>query len=302
MKHQLNILAGFAAAVVLTAVGTYAARAETPQPASTPSVVATEIPTPVLPTVAPEPEGPPVAKFSGSAWVNAQPSFEPVTAQIGDTVCGEAGPVVAGGGTPFFVLYVASDETIPGCGKPGAEVTFFIGGKRANQTAQWQATEGLMSLGYLVVGPPFAVFGGKVTLTEPPSQQEVVPFIGAVPCGYQTNPWVGEGPVYGYAVVVYPRELVDGCGVDGAEVTFKLVDQTTREVVAEAIGSAIWRPMASESDVNLVFTAVPLAEMPVAGGGGGRHFNWWAPALAAGGLLALGVATISLGRRSAKTV
>ena len=283
MKHLLTILAGFVAAAVLTAVGAYTVRAETPQPTSPPSVTATEIPT-------------------GSAWVNAQPSFEPVTAQIGDTVCGEARPVVAGGGTPFFVLYVASDETIPGCGKPGAEVTFFIGGKRANQTAEWQATEGLISLGYLVVGPPFAVFGGKVTLTESPSQQEVVPFIGAVPCGYQTNPWVGEGPVFGYAVVVYPRELVDGCGVEGAEVTFKLVNQTTREVVAEAMGSAIWRPMASEGNVNLVFTRVPLVEMPVAGTTGGRHFKWWAPALAVGGLLALGSGIAVLWKKSARRI
>jgi hypothetical protein len=243
-----------------------------------------------------------VAKFSGSAWVDAQPSFEAVTAKIGDTLCGEAFPVSIGGGTPSFVLDVASDETIPGCGKAGAEVTFFIGGKRANQTAQWQATEGLISLGYLVVGPPFAVFGGKVSLPDPPSQQTVVPFIGDTSCGYQTNPWVGEGPVYGYAVVVYPKELVEGCGVDGAEVTFKLVNEQTRQVVAEAMGRAIWRPMASEGDVNLVFTRVPLVEMPVAGGSGGFSLTWWTPALAVGGLVALGAGAAVLRRRSARRV
>jgi hypothetical protein len=287
MRHLASILAGSLALAVLLALGAHAARAETPEPAST-STAATSIPTPVLPTVAPEPERPPEAEFSGFAWVNARPSFELVTAQIGDTVCGEAHPGVGATGSPYFVLYVASDETIPGCGTPGAEVTFFIGGKRANQTARWQVTERSISLGYLVVGPPFAVFAGKVTLTEPPSGQTVVPFIGDTPCGYQTNPWMGEGPVYGYAVVVYPQELVDGCGVDGAEVTFKLVDEETRQVVAEAMGTAVWRPMAAEGDVNLAFTRVPLAQMPVAGGGGASSVAWWAPALAVGGLLALG--------------
>jgi hypothetical protein len=302
MTHLLRGLAGSVAVAVLVVMGIHIARAETPQPASTPVALATSIPTPVLPTVPPEPEGPPVAKFSGSAWVNAQPSFEPVTAMIGDTVCGEAHPGVGATDAPFFILQVASDETIPGCGKRGAEVAFFIGGKRANQTAQWQATEGLISLGYLVVGPPFAVFGGKVTLPDPPSQQTIVPFIGETPCGYQAGLWMGEGPVYGYAVVVYPRELVDGCGVDGAEVTFKLVNEQTRKVVAEAMGSAIWRPMASEGNVNLVFTNVPLVEMPVAGGSGASATMRWASALAIGGLLALSGGIAALWRKSTRRV
>jgi hypothetical protein len=250
----------------------------------------TEIPLTALPTVAPEPPMPPSAKFSGSAWVNARPSHEQVTAQIGDTVCGEASPGLGGAGSTFFALYVASDEDIPGCGKPGAEIAFFIGGKRANQTAKWQVTEGFTPLGYLVVGPPFAVFAGDITLKESPVKEAVVPFIGDTVCGYQTNPWMGEGPVYGYAVVVYPKELEPGCGVDGAEVTFKLVNKDTGKVTAEAMGKAIWRPMAAENDVNLVFTSVPVAQVPVAGGSG-EEDGWGAASV----LVVAGAAALSVG-------
>ena len=264
-------------------------RAETPQPVSTPTVTPTEIPLTALPTVAPEPPMPPSAKFSGSAWVNARPSHERVTAQIGDTVCGEADPVSPGAGTPTFSLYVASAEDVPGCGKPGAEIAFFIGGKRANQTAEWQVTERFTPLGYLVVGPPFAVFAGDITLKDSPVQETVVPFIESIACGYQTNPWMGPGPVYGYAVVVYPKELEPGCGVDGAEVTFKLVNKETGKVTAEAMGKAIWRPMAAENDVNLVFTSVPVAQVPVAGGSGEENGWWVTSALAVAGAVALSV-------------
>jgi hypothetical protein len=212
----------------------------------------------------------------GLAWVDARASWETVTAKIGDTVCGEANPLGPGVGTPFYSLDVASDEAVPGCGKPGDLITFFVGDKQANQRAEWQGSEGYRSLD-LVVGPPFARFAGNIALKRMPVQERVIPFIGDVACGYQFSSWLGEGPIYGYQVVVYSEELKAGCGTDGAEVNFQLVDESTGEVVSVAMGSATWRAMAFEKDVNLSFPEAAIEEIPVAGGGsgGGGASGWW---------------------------
>lgn len=298
MKYAAGILAVLSVMALFLALGLASTSAEVVS--VTPTVTPLpDIPEEALPTVPPEPVVPPSANFSGSAWVNARPSIERITAKIGDVVCGEATPGQRGGPPSFYTLYVASDEVVPGCGKPGSRIAFFVGSDEANETAEWQASDRIQFL-RLTVGPPFAMFSGKLTLTNPPVQEEVLPFVGSNACGYQLNPWMGAGPTYGYSVVVYPRELVQGCGFDGAEVTFKLVNKETREVTAEAMGTAIWHPMAAEDNVNLAFTSVPVVQVPVAGSDGGESGVTWAPFVVVAAVLlpAAGLSLLLVRRKS----
>jgi hypothetical protein len=285
MRHIVSaVLICFVTAGLL-GMGSETARADTPTPTLTPTATATR--------TAGAPGEETVASFMVWGWVDAWPSVETVTARIGNTVCGRAEALGVGDPVAYFYsLDVASHEAVPGCGKPGDLITFFIGDKQANQTAEWQPGQQPGSL-TLVVGPPFARFAGNITLKAMPVQERVIPFIGDVACGYQLNPWMGEGPTYSYGVVVYAQELRAGCGTDGAEVTFKLVNESTREVISVAVGGATWHAMGFDKDVNLVLAEAAIEEIPVAGGGTGGEgaSGWWVAMLVA--LVVLGGGAIA---------
>lgn len=246
-----------------------------------------------------------VAEFSGAVWVDAAYSYDHVEARIDGVVCGEADPLIISGAGPWYDVWVVSEAVKPGCGKPGATITFFIGGRQANETAVWRATGETFEPLTLTVGPPFAQFHGDFTLVGPSRLVEVVPLIGDTVCGRQVSEMLGEGPTYGYQVVVLPEELKPGCGTDGATVRFELVESETDRSIAAALGTATWRPGVLQ-EVNLAFPETPPEELPVAGPaeglpsagdrseGSGTSYGWW---VAAGAFMA-GAAALALAGRS----
>ncbi|MDI6857307.1 MAG: hypothetical protein QME71_03215 [Dehalococcoidia bacterium] len=280
MKRFMLAACAVAAALVVLSV----AEAQTPEPVST----VPETPAENLPTIAPLPTAQPTATFLGNAWVNARLSDEPVFAKIGDVVCGEARRFVPPGAYgSVYEVEVASADDRAGCGYEGATVTFLIGDRTANESGIWRSGQTTQLV--LTVGPPFAQFFGTASVdpaTTDLNDPQVVPYVNGLDCGYQLNPWQGAGSPFGYHVVVYSAEIKAGCATDGQEVSFKLVDKRTGEIAAEAMGRAIWYPLAFERDINLAFTRVPVAQIPVAGGDGGTGVTW-APVFAIGGLLIL---------------
>jgi len=285
MKRFIPATCAVAAAlVVLVAV------AQTPVPVSTAPALTTAPETPVenLPTIAPLPTAQTAATFLGNAWVNARLSDEPVFAKVGDVVCGEARRFTPPGAYgSVYEVEVASADDRAGCGYEGATVTFLIGDRTANESGVWRSGQTTQLV--LTVGPPFAQFFGTASVdaaTTDLTDLQVVPYVNGLDCGYQLNPWQGAGSPFGYHVVVYSAEIKAGCGTDGQEVSFKLVNQRTGEIAAEAMGRAIWHPLAFERDINLAFTRVPVAQIPVAGGGDSTGVTW-APVFAISGLLIL---------------
>ena len=230
----------------------------------------------------------------GTAWVDAEPYYwQEVEARIGDVVCGQATPFrVVDSDSPSFFLYVMPATEKPGCGTPGAVISFFVDGRQAHQTAEWER-DSSDSLS-LVVGAPIAWIYGKFTLTVSPVSYEVIPFVNGVACGYQLNPWQGVGE-FGYGVVVYPKELKEGCGVEGSVVTLSLVNTSTGKAVA-AVQTGIWHADTVQT-LNLVFPDLGVDTLPVSGDGGSSGFPW-AYALIAPALVACGGAAFVWARRA----
>jgi len=225
-----------------------AANARTPTPASTstPAVL------PAATAPAPQP-----AVFGGSVWVNARRVADRgVTAKIGDVVCATArAPFVTppGGGGPTYGVAVPSDEVLPGCGREGATVTFFVGDQQVPQTVVWHAGEDIRV--DLIVGPPFAWYsaGHSPQLAE----GTLVPYIGNKACGYGT--------------VVYSNEQEPGCGVEGSQISFKLL-AAQGNVIGVANQTATWHPWDGISDpqqINLTFGPPGGITMPGTGTGDG---------------------------------
>ncbi|MBI2761396.1 MAG: hypothetical protein HYX51_08230 [Chloroflexi bacterium] len=91
------------------------------------------------PTATPAQGGPtPPNRFYGTATLNGQPAPNNATvvALVGTMNCG-TGTVVAAGATSTYVVDVASDFTIRGCGRDGVQVAFTISGARATQTGNF---------------------------------------------------------------------------------------------------------------------------------------------------------------------
>jgi hypothetical protein len=150
---------------------------------------------------------------------------------------------------------VPPEQALPGCGREGALVTFFVGDQQAAQTVEWHAGEHLAV--DLVVGPPFAWYsaGYSPRLVE----GKLVPYIGNQACGYAT--------------VVYSAEQQVGCGVEGSVVTFKLLD-AQGNVVAVANQTGIWHAWDGVSEpqqLNLTFGPAGVITMPGTGTGQGWH-------------------------------
>lgn len=84
------------------------------------------------------------ATFYGSVTIDGQPAATgtEVRALIGTTDCTQAAPgerpVFRDGDAAAYVVAVLHESQRPGCGRPGATVTFTIDGRPALQSATWQ--------------------------------------------------------------------------------------------------------------------------------------------------------------------
>lgn len=234
-------------------------------------------------TPAPTPPAQQVSSFFGEIWLDAfggYPRAGWVTARIGGTVCGEEVSCYADKPVPCiripvnpccpdqlsYRLDVFSASVRPGCGYEGATISFFVGDERADQTAVWHA--GSSQELNLTAGPRPALFRGSLTLgVEHPIKPFgylVVPYVGGNPCGPPR--YIGlETPAqrYHYSSIVHSAKQQAGCGVEGAEIVFKLLwtkmpeDLNASEVIAVARERGIWRPWDGEpSELNL--TMVPI--------------------------------------------
>jgi hypothetical protein len=251
------------------------ARTRTPTPTPTPTPVPVSTATPVPPER---------ALFQVRPWVDAQNQAREVTARIGETVCatGDNAMVPPGTSGLFFSLFVPSEEVLPGCGREGAVVTFFVDGRQAPQTAIWHS--GIMyHVIDAIVGHPFAHF---VVFFD----GRVVPYIGDKPCGNSE--------------VVYSNEQEPGCGVEGSQITFKLLD-AQGNVIAVANETATWHAWDGISEpqtLRLTFGPAGGITMPGTGMGGGpaQAAAPWGPlALALASLgLAGGIAALAVRRRA----
>ena len=232
------------------------ANAQSPTPTGATAPISTPTPAP------PEP-----ADFAVIPWVNARNSARQVIAKIGETVCATGVPTT-GSGLGIFGVSVPSAEALPGCGRDGAVVTFFVDGQQAPQTAIWhsRAFPGASQLVQLIIGPPFARFFGGVSPSKLSPGQEVVPYVADTVCGY------GEAndPRDAYEAVVYSSEQQAGCGTEGAQVTFKLLD-AQGNVIAVANEKATWHAWDAVFEhiqrLDLTFGPAAVITMPGTGMG-----------------------------------
>ena len=252
-------------ACVLMLLDGRTAYAATPTPTLTPVPVSTATPVP------PEP-----AVFDVIPWVNGRNSAREVTAKIGETLCATGVPTIIGGSRVVYQLSVPSEETVPGCGREGAAVTFFVEGQPAPQTGIWHS--GMFQNLTIIIGPPFARFSGVAYANVRLGNETIVPYVGHESCGSKApSQWIGIGPYYNYGAVVYSGEQQSGCGVEGSEVTFKLLD-AQGNVVAVANQTATWHAWDGVSDpqrLDLTFGPVGGITMPGTGEGPQQGGNAW---------------------------
>lgn len=92
-------------------------------------------------TVSAESPPSPPARFVGSVKVDgaAPANGTLIELRIGSTTCGATTVFSAGGEARYAVDSPALDPAAtPNCGVDGAAVTFYIGGKKANETGSWK--------------------------------------------------------------------------------------------------------------------------------------------------------------------
>ena len=245
-----------ALALLVAGQGAAHARTPTPTPTSAPPATATPVP--------PQP-----ASFGIETWVNGQNTAHDVTAKIGETICATSPAIVGPGTRPGFSLKVPSEQALPGCGRDGAVVTFFVDGRQAPQTAIWHS--GTSQALNIIIGPPFA---RSIVVND----GRIVPYIGDKPCGNFE--------------VAYSNEQEPGCGVEGSQITFKLLD-AQGNVIAVANEKATWHAWDGISKPQLLrLTFEPAGGITVGSmGTGGPQRGGWPPqaTLALAGLTALGV-------------
>jgi len=281
--------------VIIAESGARVASARTPTPTPISVTVSTATPSP-----------PPPAVFAGTVWVDARiVGDKDLTARIGDTVCGTARPPFIsppGADAPVFGLSVPSDEVLPGCGREGAVVTFFVGGQQAPQTAVWHAGafEGLA----LIIGPPFATFGGGLSYNSSriPAGQAVVPYIKDTPCGYALIPATRDA----YRGIAFSNEQELGCGVEGSQVTFKLLD-AQGNVLAVAKEKGVWHAwdgVAEPQSLRLTFgsgVGITVGNTGTGDASGGEGSAWGRLSILLGFVGLTGVALGLAVRRHAMT-
>ena len=92
-------------------------------------------------TVSAESPPNPPARFVGSVLVDGQAPAGGtlIEARIGSATCGATTTFAAGGESRYVIDSPALDPGAnPNCGVDGAVVTFYIGGKKANETGSWK--------------------------------------------------------------------------------------------------------------------------------------------------------------------
>lgn len=239
----------FVATLVLTGLCLlfgHIAEAATPTPTET----ATSTPIPMPPST---PSAEQLSVFIGQSYVDARHSCAPVSARIGGTICGTTQQLSpAGSGGCGFRLEVPSAQVVPGCGYEGAVVEFLVGDQLASPTAVWHASTQLQfgfQVAYPIVGPPFALFGGPTEANRFANRETILPYVGEQTCGYFVSGWTTG--VYAFSIGVYSAERQPGCGVEGAEITFKLLD-AQGNVLGVAREKGIWRSWRGPEDARSV--------------------------------------------------
>jgi hypothetical protein len=208
------------AASLAVSLGAASAASPTPTPVATAAATST-----------PPPDQ--ISTFRGSCWLNAQLCAGPMTAKVGDNVCAtDSNPIAPASALNrlLFTLRVPSDQVVPGCGSEGAQVTFWVGDQQTIETAVWHA--GALQAMFFVAGIPFARFDGSLAKQQAPGL-ELTPFIGATRCGF--GYW-GPG---GYEADVLSASQQPGCGTEGGQVTFKVLD-AQGNVIAVANETGTW--------------------------------------------------------------
>ncbi len=247
----------------------------------TPTVTAT-------PTATATPSAQQVARFTGEEWVDAQSSSADVTARIGSSICGTGGTGHFAESAPPYHIQVVSDQITPGCGREGSIITFLVGDRLASETAVWHAASD--STLNLIVGPPFALVSGTTSLAcNELVQRRIVPFVNGVVCGNPTGGGLAlpcSGGLADYTDVVLPAQLQPGCGVEGSQIAFKLLD-AQGDVVATAQETGVWHAwdggVSSAQQLNLTFVPASGMKMGTVGTGAGSQGiakDWGALAIA----------------------
>ena len=141
-----------------------------------------------------------------------------------------------------------------------------------------------------IIGTSFARLDGSLYTGLTLTSERVVPYIRGQICA-DTPPfqspwqWIGANP-YSWGVVVYSSEQAPGCGVEGSQITFKLLDQQGN-VIATANETATWHAWTGGPDQGVDLTLSPpggtTITMPNTGTGNGPD---------ALGPLAVGLATV----------
>jgi len=138
-----------------------------------------------------------------------------------------------------FLVYVAPDGLISGCGRAGATVRFTIEGRPVNETLAWSTTP-TQSFVTLTAGPPFALFAGSIDpLIELASNNrfEVDAFIEGNDCGEL------YGTFGGFMLVVLPEALRAGCASEGVKIELRIAGRTTN-------AQLVWSPGARALDLQ----------------------------------------------------
>ena len=108
-------------------------------------------------TVSAESPPNPPSRFVGSVKIDGTnaPAGTTIEAKIGTTTCGVASAFTASGETRYSLDSPALDPGAnPNCGTDGAVVTFYIGGKLANETGKWANYQlGTVNLTYTTPTP-----------------------------------------------------------------------------------------------------------------------------------------------------
>ena len=203
------------------------------------------------------PEGLPM--FGGLVWVNGAPpsGLGRVRAYVDGIDCTGPSPILPPHSpSNQYWLSVLSSQMVPGCGDPGDEIRFTIGGLQANEVAIWQPVPGPFLSAVtdfeLTVGPPFAVVGLAASTegyaTVPRGLfGPVVAFVDGNACAV--------GASFGGAITIPPRELVAGCGHEGAVISFAVTGLLAKETV-------VW---SGQLRGELRLTVVPAPGSPTAG-------------------------------------
>lgn len=259
MRIVTSILIAF---VLVGIAGSASARTPTPTTTPTPTPAVTLAP----PTFTPSPAQ--FSTFEGQCWLDARPcNGQTVSARINGAVCVSPASysyVPPDADQVLFVLKVPSKDVTPGCGSEGATVQFFVGDRAVGQPSVWHA--GATEIRAFVVGFPFAHFAGALRIDRRLSNESLVPYVGGNLCGYG----VFGPPPYGYGAEVFSNEQQPGCGTEGAQITFKLLDaQGNVAGVAREKGNwHAWGGLSGPQQLDLTFGPAGSITMPGTGSGG----------------------------------